>query len=321
MKSITNVVKIKPLRTKPLPRVIKEIIKNRWLYAMALPGFVFVFIFSYLPLQAHVIAFKEFSPVKGIWKSPWVGLENIKFFFQGSDWLNVTKNTLVLNLIFIITGTIFALAIAIGLNEITSKWFKKLSQTFLVLPHLISYMVVSLIITQLFAADNGMINNLIQKFGGTPQAWFSKGALWPYILSVIVLWKGAGWTSIIYLATITGISEEIYESARIDGASRMQQIWYITLPQLKPTIIILTLLALGKIFYGDFGLIYTIIGDNPMLLHNTDVIDTFTYRALRQAGNYSMASAVALFQSTMGFICILFFNWLTGKVDSEYKLF
>ena len=321
MESITKTVKVKQVRTKPLRRFTKEIIKNKWLYAMALPGFLVVFIFSYLPLQAHLIAFKEFNPMKGIWGSPWAGLDNVKFFFQGSDWINVTKNTIVLNLIFITTGTIAALAIAIGLNEITSKWFKKISQTFLVLPHLISYMVVSLIVTQLFASDNGMINNLIESLGGTPQAWFSKGALWPYILSIIVLWKGAGWTSIIYLATITGISEEIYESARIDGASRMQQIWYITLPQLKPTIIILTLLALGKIFYGDFGLIYTIIGDNPMLLHSTDVIDTFTYRALRQAGNYSMASAVALFQSTMGFICILFFNWLTGKFDKDYKLF
>ncbi|MCG7214887.1 ABC transporter permease [Paenibacillus mucilaginosus] len=304
--------------------VIRELRKNKWLYAMALPVVVYVFIFSYMPMSAHLLAFKQFIPVKGLWGSRWVGLDNLMFFFTGPDWLAVTLNTVYLNLLFIIAGTFFSLLIALMLNEIRLVWFKKAAQSLVILPHFISIIVVNLMVLNFFNGQDGMINRMLRDVGLETVDWFQTPSVWPLLLTVIFVWKGAGWGSIIYLATLTGFSEEYYESARIDGAKRWQQIWYITLPLLRPTIIVLTLLALGRIFYGDFGLIYGIIGDNSLLFKATDVIDTYTYRALRDVSNmnsYSNAAAVALFQSVMGFITILFFNGVVRRVDPDSKLF
>ncbi|WP_426448493.1 ABC transporter permease [Paenibacillus sp. S-38] len=304
--------------------VIRELRKNKWLYAMALPVVVYVFIFSYMPMSAHLLAFKQFIPVKGLWGSRWVGLDNLMFFFTGPDWLAVTLNTVYLNLLFIIAGTICSLLIALLLNEIRMVWFKKAAQSLVILPHFISIIVVNLMVLNFFNGQDGMINRMLNDVGLETVDWFQTPSVWPLLLTVIFVWKGAGWGSIIYLATLTGFSEEYYESARIDGARRWQQIWHITLPLLRPTIIVLTLLALGRIFYGDFGLIYGIIGDNSLLFKATDVIDTYTYRALRDVSNmnsYSNAAAVALFQSVMGFITILFFNGVVRRVDPDSKLF
>ncbi|WP_238540346.1 ABC transporter permease subunit [Paenibacillus mucilaginosus] len=233
-------------------------------------------------------------------------------------------NTVYLNLLFIIAGTFFSLLIALMLNEIRLVWFKKAAQSLVILPHFISIIVVNLMVLNFFNGQDGMINRMLRDVGLETVDWFQTPSVWPLLLTVIFVWKGAGWGSIIYLATLTGFSEEYYESARIDGAKRWQQIWYITLPLLRPTIIVLTLLALGRIFYGDFGLIYGIIGDNSLLFKATDVIDTYTYRALRDVSNmnsYSNAAAVALFQSVMGFITILFFNGVVRRVDPDSKLF
>jgi putative aldouronate transport system permease protein len=304
--------------------IVRELRKNKWLYAMALPVIVYVFIFSYLPMSAHLLAFKQFVPVKGIWGSRWVGLDNLKFFFTGPDWLRVTLNTIFLNLLFIIAGTVCSLLIALLLNEIKQAFFKKVTQSLVILPHFISVIVVNLMVMNFFNGQDGMINKILMEFDFQRVDWFQTPSVWPMLLTIIFVWKGAGWGSIIYLATITGFSEEYYESARIDGAKRWQQIWYITLPLLRPTIIVLTLLALGRIFYGDFGLIYGIIGDNSLLFKATDVIDTYTYRSLRDFSNmnsYSNAAAVALFQSVMGLITILFFNWVVSRVDNDSKLF
>ncbi|MGO4376034.1 ABC transporter permease subunit, partial [Paenibacillus sp. MCAF20] len=192
-----------------------------------------------------------------------------------------------------------------------------------ILPHFISIIVVNLMVMNFFNGQDGMINRLLKEFGFQMISWFQTPEVWPWLLTIIFVWKGAGWGSIIYLATLTGFSEEYYESAKIDGAKRWQQIWYITLPLLRPTIIVLTLLSLGRIFYGDFGLIYGIIGDNSLLFDSTDVIDTYTYRSLRSTNmnSYSNAAAVALFQSVMGLITILFFNWVVRRVDNDSKLF
>lgn len=304
--------------------ILQELRKNKWLYAMTLPVVVYVFIFSYLPMSAHVLAFKQFLPAKGLWGSRWVGLDNLKFFFTGPDWLGVTLNTVFLNLLFITSGTVSSLLIALLLNEVRHVFFKKVTQSLVILPHFISIIVVNLMVMNFFNGQDGMINRALEEIGSQPVDWFQTPSVWPGLLTVIFVWKGAGWGSIIYLATLTGFSEEYYESARIDGAKRWQQIWYITLPLLRPTIIVLTLLALGRIFYGDFGLIYGIIGDNSLLFKATDVIDTYTYRSLRDFSNmnsYSNAAAVALFQSVMGFITILFFNWVVRTVDHDSKLF
>ncbi len=304
--------------------MIQELRRNKWLYAMAIPVIVFVFIFSYLPMSAHVLAFKQFQPIKGYWESPWVGLDNIKFFFTGPDWLGVTLNTIYLNLLFLIAGTVCSLLIALLLNEIRLTFFKKVAQSLVILPYFISIVVVNLIVVNFLNGQDGMVNRILKETGLQPVDWFQTPSVWPTMLTLIFVWRLAGWGSIIYLATISGISEEFYESAKMDGAKRWQQIWYITLPLLRPVIIVLTLLELGRIFYGDFGLIYGIIGDNALLFDTTDVIDTYTYRSLRDYSNmnsYSNAAAVALFQSVMGFITILFFNWVVRRVDNDSKLF
>lgn len=304
-------------------KLLLELRKNKWLYAMTLPVIVFVFIFSYMPMSAHLLAFKQFRPVKGLWGSPWVGFDNLEFFFTGPDWLKVTINTVYLNLLFIVAGTVCSLLIALLLNEIRQAFFKKVAQSLVILPHFISIMVVNLMVLNFFNGQDGMINRVLNDFGYETVDWFQTASAWPMLLTIIFVWKGAGWGSIIYLATLTGFSEEYYESARIDGAKRWQQIWYITLPLLRPTIIVLTLLELGRIFYGDFGLIYGIIGDNSLLFKSTDVIDTYVYRSLRSANmnSYSNAAAVALFQSVMGLVTILFFNWFVRRVDNDSKLF
>ncbi|WP_238357614.1 ABC transporter permease [Cohnella zeiphila] len=297
--------------------------KNKWLYAMSLPVVVYVFIFSYLPMSAHLLAFKLFIPVKGLWGSRWVGLDNLKFFFAGPDWLGVTLNTIFLNLLFMAAGTVCSLAIALLLNEIRLVYFKKVTQSLVILPHFISIVVVNLMVVNFFNGQDGLINRMLGRVGVDPVYWFQTPSVWPWLLALIFVWKGAGWGSIIYLATLTGFSEEYYESARIDGARSWQMIRHITLPLLRPTIIVLTLLALGRIFYGDFGLIYGIIGDNSLLYHSTDVIDTYTYRSLRSTNmnSYSNAAAVGLFQSVMGLVTILFFNWAVRRVDNDSKLF
>ncbi|MCQ6563965.1 ABC transporter permease [Paenibacillus mendelii] len=304
-------------------RIWRELRKNKWLYAMSLPVVVYVFTFSYVPMSAHLLAFKQFSPGKGLWGSEWIGLDNLTFFFTGPDWLGVTVNTIYLNLLFIAAGTICSLCIALLLNEIRHAYFKKVSQSLVILPHFISIVIVNLMVINFFNGQDGMINRIFSQLGFEPVYWFQTPAVWPCLLTIIFIWKGAGWGSIIYLATLTGFSEEYFESARIDGAKRLQQIWYITLPLLRPTIIVLTLLGLGRIFYGDFGLIYGIIGDNSLLFNSTDVIDTYTYRSLRSTNmnSYSNAAAVALFQSVMGLITILFFNWVVRRVDNDSKLF
>lgn len=290
---------------------------------MSIPVIVYVIIFSYLPMSAHILAFKQFTPAKGLWGSEWVGLDNLTFFFTGPDWLGVTLNTIYLNLLFIVSGTVCSLCIALLLNEIHHSLFKKVTQSLVILPHFISIIVLNLMVTNFFNGQDGMVNRLMKEFSFQTISWFQTPDVWPWLLTIIFVWKGAGWGSIIYLATLTGFSEEYYESAKIDGAKRWQQIWYITLPLLRPTIIVLTLLSLGRIFYGDFGLIYGIIGDNSLLFDSTDVIDTYTYRSLRSTNmnSYSNAAAVALFQSVMGLITILFFNWVVRRVDNDSKLF
>jgi putative aldouronate transport system permease protein len=182
-------------------------------------------------------------------------------------------------------------------------------------------MVVSLMVYALLNTTDGLINQLLKSGGLDAIGWYNNAKYWPSILTIVYVWKMAGYYSIIFLASITGISSDYYESARIDGATRLQQILHITLPLIRPTIIVLSLLAVGRIFYGDFAMIYGIIGDNAALFSTTDVIDTFSYRALRQLGDFGMSSSVALYQSFMGVVAIVVFNWIIRKVDKESALF
>ncbi|WP_217592851.1 sugar ABC transporter permease [Cohnella sp. GbtcB17] len=304
-----------------MKRLLKDFVRNRYLYSMAIPGIVFLVVFSYIPLVGHLLAFKNFQISRGIWGSDWAGLDNFRFFFSGKDWIQVTFNTLYLNVLFIIFEMIFALFIAIFLNEIRLKWFKRTVQSVVFLPYFISWVVVGYMTFVLFNNTDGLVNHLLKQLGLEAFNWYQTPWVWPIILTLTRIWKSAGYLSIILLAAIAGLSVDYYESARLDGATRLQQMKYITLPLLKPQIIILILLGVGRIFYGDFGMIYGIIGDNGILFPTTDVIDTYSYRALRQLGDFSMSSAIVLYQSVMGLIAVVSFNALIRKIDKDSRLF
>ncbi|WP_342774621.1 ABC transporter permease [Paenibacillus piri] len=300
---------------------MRELSRNKYLYIMALPGIAFLITFAYLPMFGHLLAFKRYQLAKGVFGSPWVGFDNFKFFFSGGLWLQVTYNTIFLNGLFITLGLGMAIIVAILLNEIRLKLFKRLFQSIIFLPYFISWVAVSLMVNVFLNSTDGFINRTLEDLGLPTYSWYSEPGVWPAILTLVYVWKFTGYKAVIFLAAIAGISEEYYESARLDGASRLQLIWHITLPQIQPVIIVLSLLAIGRIFYGDFGMIYGIIGDNGMLLPTTDVIDTYSFRALRQMGNFGMASAVVLYQSFMGLLTILLFNWIVRRTDPDSKLF
>lgn len=302
-------------------QLLKDIRKNKYLYLLGLPGLVFLTIFAYIPMLGHVIAFKEYRLKDGILGSKFIGFDNFKFFFLGKEWIRVTANTLFLNSLFLLFGITTAVLVAVFLNEISHKAFKKTIQSLVFLPYFVSWVVVYFMTVTLLSTSEGLINNVLIKLGFEGVNWYGTPAVWPWILTILYVWKFAGYYSIIFLAAITGISSEYYESAKIDGATRFQQILHITLPLIRPTVIILTLLGVGRIFYGDFGMIYGIIGDIGTLYSTTDVIDTYTFRALRQLGDFGMSSAVVLYQSVMGLIVVVIFNKIVKKIDNSSGLF
>lgn len=299
----------------------EEMKKNYLLYLMALPGIAVIFIFAYLPMGGIIIAFQDFNPIKGITGSKFVGFSNFRFFIESNDTLKVIANTLFLNTLFILCGTMMSVIIAVMFSELSGKWFKRVSQTLVTLPNFLSWTVIAMFSVSLLSSDTGMINKLLDMFGVAPISFYSEPGYWPLILVMLKIWQGAGFGSIVYLATITGINPDIYESASIDGASRWHKIRFITLPLLKPTIILMLLLAMGGIFYGDFGMIYAIVGRNVSLYPTTDVIDTYVYRALMDLGDMSMAAAVGFFQSVVGFILVFSVNMLAKKFNPDSALF
>ncbi|MFD0713115.1 ABC transporter permease [Paenibacillus sp. GCM10027626] len=301
--------------------VLREIIRNKYLYVLAVPGLLFLLIFAYLPMTGYLIAFKKYRLADGIWGSEWVGFDNFKFFFMGSDWYKVTFNTIFLNGLFIVCGLGIALLLAILLNEVRLFIFKKIAQTFIFMPYFISWLVVSMMAFAFLNTTDGMLNRTLASYGMQGENWYLMPEIWPAVLTIIYVWKFAGYYSIIFLAAIAGISGEYYESARIDGASRLQQMIHITLPLIRNVLIVLALLGVGRIFYGDFGMIYGIIGDNAPLYPTTDVIDTYSFRALRQLGDFSKSSAVILYQAVMGLVTIILFNAIAKKIDKDSGLF
>lgn len=301
--------------------MLRELRTNKALYLLAVPGLLYLIVFAYVPMLGHLIAFKRFNINQGLWGSDWAGFANFKFFFMGKDWIAITVNTLFLNSLFIVFGLGLALALALALNEIRSVLFKRISQSFFFMPYFISWVVVGLMTTAILGTTDGLANQFLKLIGQEPVSWYSTPGVWPALLTLVYVWKQAGYFCIIFLAAIASLSSDYYESARMDGATRLQQIIHITLPLIRPTLIILTLLAVGRIFYGDFGMIYGIVGDNGVLFATTDVIDTYTYRSLRQMGNFSMSSAIVLYQSFLGLITIVLFNWLAQKIDKDSALF
>lgn len=300
-----------------------EIRKNGLLYLMTLPGIIFFFIFSYIPMGGLVMAFQNFNIIKGIFGSEFGGLNNFKFLFaEGTreSVLRVIFNTLYLNILFIVFGTFFSVLLAVVFNEIKNMKVKKITQTLSILPYFVSWAVIALFLEGFLKADGGMLSGFLADHGMNI-SFYSDSGPWRVILVILKIWQGSGYGAIVYIATITGMDPGIYEAAEIDGANRWQQIFHLTIPMLKPTIVLMTLFSVGRIFFGDFGMIYGLIQDNSLLFATTDVIDTYVYRMLRQLNNYGMSTAVGLIQSVLGFVLVVGANAIARKVEPDSAIF
>ncbi|BBH23064.1 sugar ABC transporter permease [Paenibacillus baekrokdamisoli] len=300
---------------------MRDLINNRNLYFMVLPAVLFSLIFAYLPMVGLVIAFQDFNPMKGLFHSKFVGVDNFKFFFAGHDWLIITLNTIYLNMLFIVSGTIVALTIAIVLTELGRNAVVRVIQSVMILPNFITWPTVGLFSVAFLSTDTGVINQLYKYITDQTLDVYISPGVWPTIFVLINIWKGAGFGAIVYMAAIIGIDKELYEAAKMDGANRLQQIFRITLPLLKSTIVILFLLSLGNIFVGNLEMIFSLIGDNSMLYSTTDVIDTYVFRSIRTSGSMGMTAAIGLYQSIVGFTLVLLCNKLTKRYDKESAIF
>ena len=301
----------------------KNALKEYWpLYLMMLPALLYLLINNYIPMAGMVIAFKKLNFAKGIWASPWAGLKNFKFLFASRDAWVITRNTLLYNVAFILVNMVIGIAIAILITEVKNIKLKKLYQSAILLPFLMSMVILSYIVYALLSAENGLVNNsILPLFHMDPIQWYQKPKYWPVILIIANCWKGVGYGCLIYIASLIGIDPSFYEAARLDGASKWQEITKITLPSLVPTIITLLLLSIGRIFYSDFGLFYQVPMNSGVLFPTTNVIDTYVYRALIEQGNISMSSAAGVYQSLVGFCVVMLSNWIVRKVDKDQALF
>lgn len=300
----------------------RRILKQWPLYLMMVPGLAYLLINNYMPLAGLQLAFKKFKYALGIWKSDFNNFKNFTYLFKSSDAWIIIRNTVGYNLVFILLGTVVAIFVAILLNMVRVKRMQKFYQTVILIPHLISYVIVSYIVYAFLGQDNGMINNsLLKVLGMEPIAWYTEAAYWPYILVITQLWKTFGYNSIIYYATIVGIDQTYYEAAIVDGATWWKQVRYITLPMLKPVIVTLTLLAIGRMFYSDFGLFYQVPMNIGLLYDATNTIDTYVYRGLLETNDVGRASAAGFIQSVMGFFLVLSTNAIVRRVDREQALF
>lgn len=302
--------------------LIGRIWSVRTLLVMCTPAIIFFLIFSYLPMPGLYIAFIDYNYSSGIFHSPFIGLDNFRFLIQSGDLWKLTFNTVAYNVAFILIGNICQITVAILLNEIRSKWFKKVSQTLMFLPYFISAVLIGLIAYNILSYDYGLLNSFLKSFGMDPVKTYSNPTIWPFIIVITYLWQSTGYGSIVYFAAIMGLDSEIMEAAEIDGARALQRIRYIVLPWLKPTFVILLLFSLGGVLRGNFGLFYNLVGaSNTTLYPTTDIIETFVFRSLMNDFNFSMGSAVSLYQSVFGFFIVLLGNWLVKKVSPENSLF
>lgn len=292
------------------------------LYLMALPGLVYLFINNYIPMAGIVVAFKKYNVNAGIFGSPWSGFANFEYLFGTSDAAVIIRNTLLYNVAFIIVNNIVGIMLAIIICDVLNKKLKKLYQSSILLPFLISIVVVSYIVFALLSHENGMMNNsIIPFFGGESVQWYNDTTWWPLILIITNCWKGVGYGTLIYIAAISGIDTSFYEAAELDGASKFQQIIKITLPCLIPSIVTLLIMSIGRIFYSDFGLFYQVPQNSGSLYPVTNTVDTYVYRALIAAGGIGRSSAAGVVQSVVGFTLVMVSNGIVRKVSSDNAVF
>lgn len=300
---------------------IKKMKRFLPIYLMMIPGFLYLIINNYIPMFGIIVAFKNYNYSLGIFGSKWNGLKNFKFLFKTKDAFTITRNTLMYNAVFIILGNSLGILIAILLNEIQSKMAKKSYQTIILLPFLLSIVIVSYIVYGIFSTEFGIANHMLTSLGKDRISWYSTPKYWPFILTFINLWKNMGYNTVLYYATLIGIDVSYYEAAVVDGASRWQRIRYITIPSLIPTITIMVLMAISRIFYSDFGLFYQVPLNSGPLIDVTNTIDTYVYRGLRENSNIGMSAAAGLYQSVVGFIMVIAANTLVKRMGNGNELF
>lgn len=287
---------------------------------LALPGIIYFIIFKYVPLYGLVLPFKDYKFAKGFFGSEWVGLKNFKFLLN-NDQLNIAiRNTLIYNFIFIILGIVVSVTVALLLYELTSRYIK-VYMTVLYLPFYISWVVVAYVARGFLDMDYGLLNNLRGLFGAEPLMWYSNPAYWPAIIIIANVWKSFGSNAVLYYASLMGTDKSLFEAAKIDGASKLQTIMHISIPSIKSVIIMMTILSIGNIFYGDFGLFYNLTLNSSLLYPTTDIIDTYVYRSLVGLGDMGISSAVCFLQSVLGFILVLTTNFVVNKIDEDSALF
>ncbi|MDF2922601.1 MAG: sugar transporter permease [Paenibacillaceae bacterium] len=294
--------------------------KNGGLLLLALPGIVVLFIFKYVPLYGLLLPFKDYQYDRGILNSPWTGLDNFAYLFNGDTLQRVLRNTLSYNLVFIVLGTSISVLVALLFREL-GRSSVKVYQTVLFIPYFISWVVAGFAFRAILDMDYGVLNQVLEWFGKDPIMWYNEPKYWPFILVVAAVWKGLGYSAVIYYAALMGIDSEYYEAAKIDGAGRFRQAVSISVPMIAPIITMLVILDIGKIFYSDFGLFYNVTLNSSQLYPATDVIDTFVYRSLIDMGDIGMASAAGFFQSIVGFMLVLLTNFIVRRVNSDNALF
>ncbi len=290
-------------------------------YVMMLPGIIYLIINNYMPMFGTVIAFKKLNFAKGIFGSPWAGLSNFKFLFASKDAWIIIRNTLGYNIFNIILGTILGLAMAILLNEITSKKSKKIYQSAVLLPYLMSWVVVSYLLYAFLSSESGMFNSVLQGMGQDPISWYNEKKYWPFILVFANIWKSIGYSMIVYYAAIVGLSQDYFEAARLDGATKWQQIRHITLPLVSPAVITMMILNVGMIFRSDFGLFYQLPRNSGALYSVTQTLDVYVYNALMKNNDFGMSSAASFIQSIVGLVLVVVTNKIVARYDKNSALF
>lgn len=307
---------------KKIQRTLTRLWKDKTLILMSLPALTLLIMFNYVPMTGLVLAFKKFDYTLGLYKSPWCGLENFKnLFLVGETYWRITRNTLGYYVLFTITGTISAVFLAIGINELTFKRSAKYMQSAMILPSFISYVAVTYIVYAFLADDTGLVNKLITAAGGKGILFYLEAKYWPLILVIVSLWKYTGYNSVLYLSALSGIDPELYDAAALDGANARQKMWHITLPMLVPMVTIMTLLGLGNIMHSDTGLFYQVTRNSGALYKTTQVLDSYVLNAIMTASNYGATAATTFYQSIIGFIMVVATNAVVRKISPENALY
>lgn len=302
-------------------RFLKRLYKYRFYLLMLAPAVIHTLIFSYYPMTGVIMAFKKYNYAGGIWGSPWNGLKNFQFFFKSGQAGTVIRNTVLYNIAFILVGTVTQIAVAVSLTELKNKRFRKVSQSMMFLPYFISWVIVGVMAFNIFSSDFGFINRILVGLGFQKFPFYITPKVWPFIIIFFEMWKGVGYGSVMYLAAIMGIDTSIYEAAALDGANVFQRIFHVTIPSIMPTVVILFLMSVGRIFKGNFDMFYNLVGNNGVLFEYTDVIDTLAFRALISSNDFGMSAAIGLMQSALCFLTVMVANKMVKSYDPDYSLF